>query len=253
MFSGGLMFNYDQAGSAKLSLTNLTLSTSLTQQLGSKNFLTVGAQLSGNQRAFSLDNLSFDNQFDGDQFNETLNSRESFEKTNRFYTSFSAGLNWHYQIPDKRTRADVGFAVFHINQPEVSFLGDEKASLNSRVSLYGNVDFAIGENSDLTLRFNSQSQGEFRSLVLGTGFRVHLNQTPTRELSVQPGFSYRLGDALIPSFHMRIGAWMAGISYDVNISEFRAATNSNGAIEASVMYIFTRVRPVDEQLICPIF
>jgi type IX secretion system PorP/SprF family membrane protein len=253
LFSGGVLFNYDEAGFSSLNLAELGLSTSLTQQLTNQHFLTLGVQATAAQRSFSMQDLTFDNQFDGDQFNPDLDPRENFQGTSNFYTSFSVGANWHFQIPDKRVSTNVGIGFFHLNQPGVSFLEDETVLLPARFSLYGLGTFGIAENLDVLLRFHSLQQEDFNALMLGAGLRAHLSKTRTRELAVVFGADYRLGDAMIPNARLEYGSWAFGLSYDINTSNFKNATNGNGGFECSLRYIFTSVKPLDAHKICPIF
>jgi hypothetical protein len=46
-----------------------------------------------------------------------------------------------------------------------------------------------------------------------------------------------LNDALIPYIGLEIGDLRFGASYDVNISDLKAATNSKGGSEFSLIYI----------------
>ena len=55
-WAGGLIFNYDQAGDSKLSTTQVALNGSYTHRVNNNNFMTLGVQLSGYQRAFSTEN-----------------------------------------------------------------------------------------------------------------------------------------------------------------------------------------------------
>ncbi len=253
LFSGGLLFNYDRAGDASLSLGSLALSGSLTQQLSENNFLTLGLQGSVGQRSFSLEQLTFDNQFNGDQFDPNLDSRESFQTTSKFFPSFSLGANWHFQIPDARTRLDAGVGYFHLNQPEVSFLGDPTILLPSRLSFFGMGSFKIASIADMVVRFQSHRQDEYKSLLLGGGIRLYLSEVKTRELSILIGGDVRLDDAIIPSVRFEYGSWAFGGSYDINNSDFERATRSRGGFEISVTYIYTQVKPLNIHKICPIF
>jgi len=69
VLGGGIILNHDQAGDSKLSRTNITLSSAYTRQLSEKHFLSGGLQIGIAQRRFQTDDLTFDNQFNGDIFN----------------------------------------------------------------------------------------------------------------------------------------------------------------------------------------
>ena len=252
LFSGGVLFNHDRVGDGELALSSLGLSTSITQQLGSRNFLTAGVQFTLAQRGFDLGALSFDSQYDGDQYDPNLTTNESFDKTSNFHTLFAVGVNWHFQVPESRSRLDLGGAFHQPNQPQVSFLNDESVVLDSRIAGYFMGSTGMGDKMDLVLKFLMQLQGDYQEMVLGGGLKYYINQTRGRQVAIQLGAGYRLDDAVYPEMHLFVGPWTLGLSYDVNTSDFTVATNQSGGVEASLVYIFTKVRPIEKK-ICPIF
>jgi len=42
-------------------------------------------------------------------------------------------------------------------------------------------------------------------------------------------------------------AWQINLSYDINTSKFQRATQNNGAIEASIIYILSKVKKIDSK------
>ncbi|MEL6924912.1 MAG: PorP/SprF family type IX secretion system membrane protein [Bacteroidota bacterium] len=262
-FAGGLIFDYDRAGDSELSWTKLGLNGSYTRGLNLKNFLTFGAQLGLNQRAFSTQNLRFDNQWDGEIFNPTLGSKETFDGTTRGFFDFSAGLNYHFQAQtaytprtDKsdRNRLDLGVALFHINQPNVSFYEEDEHNLAARWSAYGKAILAIAEKFDLALLGLYQNQNPHEEIVVGGGLKLHLVQDPYGnhfyERALQFGVNYRIskeledglwGDAIIPNIELHYGPWLFGASYDFTLSQFQTGTiGRRGGPEFSLIYILTK-------------
>src|SRR5688572_22122553 len=51
-FSGGVLFNYDQAGDSELALANLTINGSYTRAITRSFFITGGVYIGGGQRSF---------------------------------------------------------------------------------------------------------------------------------------------------------------------------------------------------------
>ncbi|MEM6772440.1 MAG: hypothetical protein AAF597_17825, partial [Bacteroidota bacterium] len=71
----------------------------------------------------------------------------------------------------------------------------------------------------------------------------------------QGGLGYRfdrIGDAFFPHIQLHYNAWRVGLSYDINVSDFRVATQGNGGPELSIRYIIKKVRPVPSRRFCPI-
>jgi len=76
----------------------------------------------------------------------------------------------------------------------------------------------------------------------------------TKELSVQFGLNYRIGDAVIPTFELDIkNTIRVGVSYDVNTSGFNEATQGKGSPEFSIIYTFNKVKPLAEKKLCPLY
>jgi len=252
LFAGGLLLNYDESGDGRLRTTHIGISTSVTQQLSEQQLLTLGVQFNAIQRALMQSDLTFGNQFDGEQFNPSLSTGEDFESALATYSSFSIGLNWHFQLPHKRTRIDAGVALNHFNEPAVSFLGDQRSLLGSRFTFFTRGTVPVAANIDVVGKFLAQRQGEYAETLIGAGVLMHISQTVGRELSFQIGGGYRFGDALIPEAHLYYGPWIFGLSYDVNTSAFSVATRRQGGFELSAVYLFTKVRPIPLK-ICPVF
>ena len=266
-FAGGLVFDYDRAGDSKLSWAKLGLNGSYTRGLNLKNFLTFGAQLGLNQRSFKLDDLRFDNQFDGELFNPTLATGENFNSTSLGFVDFSAGVNYHWQartpytVREKkgdRNRFDLGIALFHLNAPNVGFYDQEDHKLQQRLSIYTKGVFAIANKLDLVLMGLYQDQNPHQELVLGAAGRIHLKLDDygnhDYETAVQLGVYYRVskelnngfrGDALAPTLEIHYGPWLIGVNYDFTVSSFSTNTINGlrGAPEISVIHIITKPKP----------
>ncbi|MFK7937030.1 MAG: PorP/SprF family type IX secretion system membrane protein [Saprospiraceae bacterium] len=255
LFAGGLLFNYDRAGDSRLSTTNLGLSGSYTHQLAEKHFATLGVQLAGNQRAFQLTDLRFDDQFNGESYDPSRPTQESFQNTSKFFGDVSAGLNWHFRT-SKRTNVDIGGAAYHLNTPKKSFNDDPDVQLPARYTLYGMGTFKIVDALDIFINAASQWQNPHQETTLGVGTNIHLNTGLDRELFVSLGGYLRLNnverDAIIPYFGLQYRMWHFGLSYDINLSEFNVATDRRGGPEISLNYIITKVKPLKAK-ICPIY
>lgn len=268
-FAGALLFNYDRAGDAKLSMTNFGLSGGYSRQLSEKIFFTGGAQLMVNQRAFRTDDLMFGSQFNGESFDTTL-PQENFTNTNNFYADFSAGANVRFQMKKadrwkRRSKLDVGIGLFHLNRPNLGFYENETIKLPIRASIYALGLIMVSSSFDLILNGSVQLQAPYQENVFGAGGRIHLSRKRTKEAALQLGASYRFNrfgettlptenasDAIIPNIELHLSQWRFGVSYDINISDFNVATNRRGGPEVSVQYVIYKVKPLPQFKICPI-
>lgn len=267
-FSGGLEFNYDQAGDSKLQLLHLGLSGSYTRRMSNHAYLTFGAQLSGNQRGFKLGALSFDEQYDPgrNRYDPSLDPGEiNLNNKTNFFLDLGAGLNFRLQsLSDaelvdemkQRSKLDLGIGIFHLNRPDQSFYEGYKSKMFMRVSPYAAGTLQISEDLDVVGHFNLQIQGPYREYLALAALKAHLNlksAPPNKFLSLQAGIGLRFdefGDALYPTLEGNYGPWRVGLSWDVNISDAKAATNRNGGPEISLQYIISK--PLPKFKACPL-
>jgi len=252
-FSGGIRLFYDRAGDSKLSTSDLAITGSYTRSFGPKHLVTFGLGLGVIQRAFKTEDLRFESQWDGNAVDPTLGTQEQLTNTNRLFGNLSGGLNYHFQIPNKRISIDAGVGLFHINEPDESFRENVERVLPSRLSLYAMGSFKVADKLDLGLSAMSQSQGPYEELLYGISGTYHLNQNRYEELAIRGGLSIRNKDAIIPNIMVMYKQFTAGLSYDINSSDFKITTDQRGGPELHFSYRVTKVAPPDALKICPIY
>jgi len=256
MFGGGLMVYYDGAGAGNLNIAQLGLSGSYAIAVGKESLFSVGVQAGVSQRAFTLDQLTFGNQYIEGQFDPGALTNEYFENSRKYFPTFGAGLNYHGKLQNKRTWVDVGGAAYNLNRPNQSFKEDVASPLPMRFTVYAIPNIQLASILDLAIAGSAQFQGPYMEALGGGGLRIHISQRRARELSLLLGCSYRfnsLGDAIIPGIEFRYAGLLAGFTYDINISKFQAATNRNGGPEIAVRYLITHVKNLDQLRICRLF
>ena len=271
-FSGGLTFNYDQAGYSKLNLINLGLNGSYTRQLSNKFFVSFGAMVAANQRRFQTDDLTFDSGFDTGTgtYDPSLGSGESFSSTSRFFLDFGGGINFRLQGLDaavmidrleKRSKLDFGIGVFHITQPDQSFYENYESPLTIRIAPYALGVVQLGPNLDAVANLVGQFQEPYREYLGMIGGRLYLSRKLGRQIAVQLGVGYRFSefsglslsrDSYVPAIEVHYNQWRAGFSYDVNTSDFNVTTQKRGGPEFSIRYVLRKIRPLPYFKHCPL-
>ncbi len=259
-FGAGVIFNYDkqgygQLGGPELALSQLTISGSYTQRLDDYNFLTAGIQIGTINRSFGIEGLQFENQYNGDVFVPGRDDKEDFDKTSITFLDYSTGLNWHLQT-DAGLSLNAGVGIFHLSTPKQNFYNQTDTRLPMRYAV--NVMGMSPLNPILNIHFAVlyQMQGVYNEILAGAAVEYKVNATRGKELSVQLGTNFRYADesdAVIPTFGVNYLSWQFGFSYDINISQFKKATNGNGGPEIALIYTITRVKPPKAFKTCPIF
>ena len=252
--AGGVHFNYDQAGDSELSLSSFGVTGAAHYKMNDMNTLSLGVQSVVSQRSFSISGLQFNNQFDGELFDPSRDSKENFTNENKAFVDVNAGLSWMLQKEDNRSQAIAGIGAYHLTGPVQSFEDDPDSKLPMRLSIYSGGVIQVHPKWDIVIHVLGQLQGPYEQLLVGGAGRYHLSEAKGKEVAIQIGTSFRIGDAVIPTFELHYAAWKIGVSYDTNISAFDAATNGNGGIEIGAMYTITNVKECVEVIeSCPVF
>lgn len=266
-FAGGLSFHYDRAGTSPLTYLQLALNGSYTQKISSHFYTTVGVQLGGTQRRLDLGNLTFDNQYDPEAGAANLdldNGENLFDNSANNFFDLSTGINFRWQALDdaalvdrldKRSSIDFGIGIFHLNQPNQSFIEDAEVALPIRLSIYAMGTAQLAPDFDLMGSFSVMRQKPYNQYLAGLAGRLHLDRSLGKQLALRAGVFYRfedISDAYSPYFGVDYNSWHFGFSYDINVSEFNVATNRRSGPEFYIRYFFKRVKPMPTFKICPL-
>jgi type IX secretion system PorP/SprF family membrane protein len=256
-WAAGLIFNYDRAGDAKLSFTQLALSTSYSARLfpGKKHFLTFGLMTGGIQRAFKASDLQFDDQYTlKEGYLSTNPTAEAFDQTSKILGDVSVGMNLRLRKGETRATLDAGVAVFHLFEPKKNFTDEENpAHLETRYSLYAMGNLPVSDRFDLMLPITGQFQDSYQEGVLGAVGAYHFSTKRTQELDLLLGLYYRLGDAIIPTAGISYQGWQVQLSYDINTSSLKEASLNRGGPEISLIYILRHVPLMGFCKNCPVY
>ena len=257
--SAGINVFYDKAGDANMENTNVQLSGSFTKILDRQNFMTVGISAGFGQRRFDFGNLTFDDQWDGREFDPNRAINESYDDTNLLYPDFGVGFNWRGQgnkfMGKERTKIDLGAAGYHLSRPNQGYNKNDESRLPVKMSIYILPIIQLNKDGDIVGHATYQLQGKYREILAGAGYRHYLSTKKSKEMAVQLGFTYRfnaIGDAFIPAVEVHYRDLMVGFSWDINVSDFSAATNRNGGPEIGIRYIIKKVYPLKAFKACPL-
>ena len=149
---GGLSFVNNEAGNANFTNPQVYLSGAFHKGLDSEgsSFLSGGIQFGAAQRSIN-NSLSFNSQYDGSVFNINLPSGELIDNQQVSYFDFSVG-GAYSMIKDEQTSAYVGFAAFHINRPNISFVRNTEDLLERKFTFYAGGSFPLTDRFSLILQ-----------------------------------------------------------------------------------------------------
>lgn len=247
--AGGLAFYSDNAGDGNLKTTQVNVSLATFVPLNKYNRLSLGLQGSMVQRKLDFSNLVFSNQYNGTTYDAAMASGENGAAQSFIYADFGAGLNWNYTSDDKmmgtnkHKRANVGFAVYHLNRPSQSYLVNSSPKINMKYVVHG--DFSLGvKNTNVAIvpSYMLQLQATNYEAVAGTYIKYYFHESSkytgfNKSTSVSIGAFYRYLDAVILAVGYDLNQQFGiGISYDMNVSGLTKASKVNGGPEIVLRY-----------------
>jgi type IX secretion system PorP/SprF family membrane protein len=251
----GLLINTDKAGDSKFTTTQVAVSASFIKKLDadSTHIVSVGVQPGFTTKSFNLNALTFDSQYDGDNYNAALGSGENFPKMRITYFDMGAGANYLWR-KSSRKQAGIGAALLHLNRPKQSFFNDPTIRLDMKTTINGIVQFPVAAQLDVIPSVMYQRQGKYKETVVGVFGKYYLTPVNGAITAVSLGAFYRVKDAVIAKINMEYRNFNVGLSYDVNNSKLVAATNNRGGFEISIIYIFKKeVIFVAKKRVCPVY
>lgn len=242
----------DRAGTSHFQTSRGNLGFSYSKQLGGSRYRTndqyliAGAQLGMGQHTLGYQNLWFSKQFDSntERVDPNLTNGENFQNdATNTYLDFNAGILW-YALLDDNFSIYAGGSLFHINEPNISFLDNKDESLYRR--WVGHIGGEIPFNKQLSLlpAVLYTTQGASRTTIFGGNLRY--NNRDWQEVALRAGIwgqaSNKLANeillnALIFNAALELERWTLGLSYDVNTSAVANLSNGRGAFELSLIYV----------------
>jgi type IX secretion system PorP/SprF family membrane protein len=247
--AGGLSCYSDKAGDGNMSSARVNASLSSFVRVSERSNLSLGLQGSFVQRKIDFSKLVFSNQYTGSGYDASMVSGENTASQTFNYLNFSAGINWSYNakenilVTSEQTKANIGFAVFNINEPKQVYLQDKNSNLAVRAVFHGDLLYTFhGTNIGIAPSYLLQFQGKNKELIAGTFIKYYIKDDSKYtgiilRSSINFGAFYRYGDALIlcVNFDKR-QKYSFGFSYDVNLSGFSKSTYLRGGPEFTLRY-----------------
>lgn len=244
----GLTLFRDQAGEARLSTTSALLNVSGLVKLNRRSVLSAGVAAGAAATNGDYSKLIYASQFDGNNYDPTASSGEKVVYRQFTTTDIGAGLAYEYiatktdQDHDDVSSFKLAVGAYHLNRPVQNYGAGSSYKMPVRwaYSFTSHFDFEDTKFS-MTPTLVYQTQGKAWELIGGTyiKYRTRVGTKTTGKKTqngIGLGIYYRTDDALIPKLLYEAGDYAIGISYDVNLSPYRSASNYKGGFEISLRY-----------------
>lgn len=248
-FGMGLNFFNDHSGDGQLVTTVVNYSVAFHVQIKRNHHLGLGLQAGYGQRRIDTQAFQWGSQYEAAGFNPNVATGENYGSQAFSYLDLSGGLVWAYDNKSGKmkvqgnnySKGSAGISLFHFNRPNYSFNATGERLMMKYV-VHGNFLQSLGGSKvAINPGFLAYRQGPNRQLMLGSLVRYDLlseskYSNKFENVGASLGAYYRIGDAIVVSSLIELGAWNFGFSYDATLSTLRQATNGRGGFEISIGY-----------------
>ena len=243
IFAGGINFFNDRSGDLNVNTTNANLSLAYHLILDRSSTLGLGLYTGFGQRSLEGGTARWGSQYDGLDYNAAIDPGESFTTPSFSYLDAGTGLlytykrNSGYMTQNDQLAFNVGFAAYHVNRPNFSFMNADNERLYIRYSAFINSEIGIQNTRGSVLPgVYFQRQGSSSELLFGAYYKYVVSEGSrftgfTRPLSMYIGLYSRLRDAMIAKLMFEWDQFSAGFAYDINVSGLNTVSEFNGGFE----------------------
>ncbi|HEX5152244.1 MAG TPA: PorP/SprF family type IX secretion system membrane protein [Parafilimonas sp.] len=248
----GFMAYTDKSAAGAVGFNYFSVSTAYHKGLDEDGYKQLGAgfQVTYSNMVINTSKLTFEDQLTSAGFTNPTQEIFNNSQLKASYVDVNAGILYTASTTDKNNFY-AGVSLYHINRPKQEFTGINY-NLYPRATFHAGGYFPVGELTTLHLSGLFSTQAGAHETVLGGAMQfVAGDPDALKPTSVYGGGWVRFGDALIPYVGLEFSDLRVGISYDINISNLKTASQSRGGIEISLIYIMQQ--PESKGLPCPKF
>lgn len=236
----GVLGLYDKSGSGALQNITTGLSVayhkSLSDDPDRPKTLSIGAQGYLVQKSIDPSKLTWEDEYDPVTGTELYPTQEVVNQMDP-YPDVNAGIMYTGYINERSTIYG-GVSYYHITRPVESFLNDGY-KIHSRITATLGGSVQMNDNMVLYASGMYQQQGKASEILIGAASGFILNpyhEDEQKSTIFYLGAWYRYNDAVAPYIGFEWSKAKLGITYDVNLSGFTTATQSQGGLEVSLIY-----------------
>ena len=234
----GVQMTNDVAGDSKLGRTQILPVLTYHHSLSDENdtYISAGFMAGPVQQRFDASKLSFDDQFVNGSYSNANPTQQSFSKTNITYLDASVGVLYSTSMAND-VNFYIGGSYFHFNKPKVAFEPDRDVILNNKIMVNAGISAPLSEYNKLIIYADYFKQGGNSQMQGGFMYKLDLLHIDEEEtISLSAGSFLRWNDAVIPVIKLDYYELGIGITYDVNISKLKSASQYRGGFEVTMSY-----------------
>lgn len=244
-YGWGAQVMNSRAGIGNFNELGITISGAYDLQCDQANIhhVSFGMAVAGMQKSVDMARLTWGNQYSMsiNGFDTGVPSGENSANMERDYNMIiNAGALYYYAKENSRINPFIGVSASNLNRPNESFFG-YTSKLPIHYIVHTGARVGITERLVLNPRFLYMRQTNAQEMAYGILANIYL---PDQDAYIIAGPTFRNKDAAIFEVGLKMGQFTYRLSYDVNVSTLKPATNNRGGIEFSLIYVAKRRVPV---------
>ncbi len=253
-WGAGIMALTDESAAGAVKFNYVALSTAFHKGLDENGYKQIGIGFQGtySNMLINTSKLTFEDQLRADGFTGITNESFNGSTLKQSYFDLNTGILFSSSVTE-RDNFYAGVSIYHVTRPREQFTDTGYFVLNPRFTLQAGGFLPVGDQLTLHLSALHSVQAGAHETVVGGAIQIPAGDV---EAQINPvnffaGLWYRLNDAFIPYVGLDYNDFRLGVTYDVNSSDLKTASNSRGGIEISLIYI---KKPAESKgLPCPRF
>ncbi|MEO6166966.1 MAG: PorP/SprF family type IX secretion system membrane protein [Chitinophagales bacterium] len=230
IFGFAIMDFADKAGDADYSTNYIEACISFHKNFGTNfsHYLGIGVMGGFASTSYDLSKLTFDEDFNGGTNTDIPTT------TNANYSDLSMGLEYNYL--NEKTHFNVGFSIFHLNQPGITYYGNDLSVIYRKFAFNAGLAKTLSDMLEIQPRLAFFQQGKSTELLFGADLKILLSKNVSSNYALYFGGYYRVGDAIIPKIRIDMGDLTFGLSYDFNMGSLSEVNQLAGGPELTVSF-----------------
>ena len=236
-FGLGASFINDMSGDGRYMVNNIAVPIAYHIFFDKVNSLSVGVSPGLYQRTLGGGNLTWENQWNGYEFDQSMSPGIANSSVANF--DLGAGLFFKHQSSNTN-KVYFGVSANHILEPRISFNMEDNMFMRFTGQFgmshkFHLSSFGISPNVLVML------QGPNQNILFGSNFDFYLQEPSQITLFYTPtifsfGLYHRFRDAIVVNFQYTFKGMTIAASYDSNINTMLPASKSVGGFEVAFVY-----------------
>lgn len=256
--TAGVQALYDKAGTVGLTTSQFLPALNYHKSLSNDkvSFLSLGFMGGLIHKSLDVTKMTTNNQYNGG-YTPTAATGETFALPNFNNWDASVGMSYNTTFGmENENSMFIGAALHHLTKPKNSFYRDATTELNKKMVFSAGVKWRVNDYSYFTLQGDHSKQGANTETIVGGLYSLNTGSfVDDAQYVLHFGGFYRWKDAFIPVVKIDMRSLSMALSYDVNTSQLKTASQGRGGFELSLSYIgfFNRNDASRDQVMCPSF